>query len=108
MTCPRCGGSKSVRLRPHGGDWPPGVCDHEYHGRGTLYAGPLGLDEATMLQIIDPDCPADRIRCTWYEFRRDNIDGVDLEAVEAALVRHGSYTGGGGASPRWSIRRDGS
>ena len=65
------------------------------------------LPEETMLLIVDPERPADPpVRCSWYEFRRDNMDGVDLDGVEAALLAGKVYTDGGGAAPLWTVRKE--
>lgn len=64
------------------------------------------LPDETPLLVFDDDCPRDRSRCTWGEFKADNLEGVDLEGVEAALVAGERYYGGGGATPCWCVRRN--
>lgn len=43
--------------------------------------------------------------CTWQEFVAANED-EDIDAIRAALNRGDYYSGGGGASEYWTVRRD--
>lgn len=58
-----------------------------------------------LIDLFDEDgAPLGRMSFT--EFCRDNdLHGEESEWVEECLCRDGSYTGGGGAAPEWTIRK---